>query len=473
MSPGALALQPRWAREGNLPAAVDRVRRTRPRPTRDREGAASCQTRTHYRAPAGPAAPAAYDETQVTRGSGAAGILVRTMRLAPRLRVAAALHRLRAGVARLARAVSRLLPPRGRDAATRPLTDYKAPNYWLDYRFGFVRRGLPGEVLRRVVKGPPRYRQVEATAVGLSRAAALSVVPMALQAARRAPRRLPRVVATALLVLSPLTCSLLLHDIGRYDAVGVLVLALLAGARSAWLRLPLPVGAVLLAAAVCLAAATEEFLLAVVAPAAMAAVTLLAAGRELCFERRLLLLGVVLGPGAVVAGASLLVPAPRAALLAARDEATRAGVGLADAMGDSLAALDRGLVENLAFFRLFEPTAVTLSLALWAGLYVITTAVLRRLLGAGRPYRSLVAVHALVGAALCTVATDFRRWWGLALLGLVATVVLLEPAGLEEPVTLTAVAGAAVLALAGLGLREAKVYPSGRLRLDRSLPATL
>jgi apolipoprotein N-acyltransferase len=81
-------------------------------------------------------------------------------------------------------------------------------------------------------------------------------------------------------------------------------------------------------------------------------------------------------------------------------------------------------------------------------------------------------VHAVVGGALCTVATDFRRWWGLALLGLVATVGLLDPTGPEEPVTVAALAAAAVLALAGLGLRDVNVYPWGELRMERSVAAT-
>src|SRR5215212_7267644 len=71
---------------------------------------------------------------------------------------------------------------------------------------------------------------------------------------------LPRTVARGLIVLSPLTCSLLQHDVGRYDAVGVLVLAGLAGVGSALRRLPVPVpvGTVLLAAAVGVATASEE-----------------------------------------------------------------------------------------------------------------------------------------------------------------------------------------------------------------------
>jgi hypothetical protein len=389
----------------------------------------------------------------------------------PLRRAAAVLRRTRAGVARFARAAAGLLPRRRTGPAGRTLTDYKAPNYWLGYRSGFVRRGLPGEVLRRLVGGTPTFAQAQAAATGLSRAAALSIVPVVLQVVRRAPGWRARTVAAALLLLSPLTGPLLLDDVGRYDAVGVLVLALTAASRSVWLRLPAPVGVLLLATAVAAAVASEEFLLAVVAPAAVAATALLDR-RSQASARRLLLTGLALGPGALVAGASLLQAAPRAALLAAREEAARAGVGV-DPMGDALTALDRSLVENLAYFRLFEPMAIARSLALWAGLYALTTRALERLVGAGRPYRLLVGVHAAVGAVLCVVAADFRRWWGLALMGLLAALALQEPTWSDHQVTAATLTGAAALALAGLTLRSRRVFPGGPLRLDRSPPKTL
>ncbi len=388
---------------------------------------------------------------------------------------AACSGRVRATVAGLVRVAARLLPPAGRGGLTRPVTDYKAPNYWLDYRSGFVRRGLPGEVLRRVAAGPPTYRQVERTALGLSRASALAVVPMAVEAGLRAPGKLHRMVATGLLLSSPLTCTLLLHDVGRYDAIGVLVLALLSTARLAWLGLPLPVSAVLLAGAVSVAVASEEFLLAVVAPTVIAAVGLLGREHRLSRSGRMWLLGGVLGPGTFLAGASLLTPAPRDALVAARKEAAEAGVAAPGPMGDALSALDRGYVENLAFFRLFRPSAVGLSCGLWAGFYFATTRLVGKVLGTGGSgqYRLVVTAHALIAAALSTAGTDFRRWWGLALMGLLSTLVLLQPSAHPQPVTATTLAAAVALALAGLGPRDMRVHPWGPVLVERALPVTV
>ena len=388
-------------------------------------------------------------------------------------RMAARLSGVGAAARRLARTVLRLLPPAGRGALTPPVTHYKAPGFWLDYRSGFVRRGLPGDALRRLLGGSPTFDQIQRTGLGLSRAAALSIVPMAVEAAQRAPGRLPRVLAAALLLFSPLTCTLLLHDVGRYDAVGVLVLALLSAGRSAWLGLPLPVSAVLLGTAVSVAVASEEFLLAVLAPTALVAVDLLGRRHSLGLPGRRLLVGGILGPGAVLAGASLVKPAPRDALTAARTEAAHAGVQPPGAMGDVLSALERGYVHNLAFFRLFRPTAVALSGALWAGFYFLTARTVGALLG-GVPirFRLAVAAHALVAGALSTAGADFRRWWGLALVGLLATLPLLEQSGSSEAVAGTAFAGAGVLAVAGVALRDLQVHPWGPVLVHRGPPVT-
>lgn len=416
--------------------------------------------------------PASSDRLRPARRAAEAPVVRRVARLAARLGPVVADVARTVGTG-LARTAVTLIPPAGRGALPRVVTDYKAPNYWLDYGFGFVRRGLPGEVLRRICGGPPTYRQMETAAVGLTRAAALSVVPMAVTAGRRATGTLPRAVATALLVLSPLTASLLLHDLGRYDGVGVVVLAMLALGRGIWPRLPLPATALLLAGAVSVAAASEEFLVAVLAPSVLRVVALVARQRMLSPGRTALLRAGVLGPGALVAAASLLVAAPREALAVARGQATRAGVAPAGPMGDTLTALDRGFTENLAFFQLFGPTAFVAALLLWSGLYAATTGVLGRLLGEGGPYRRVVSAHAVVGAALSVAGVDFRRWWGLGLLGVTSSVVLLDPPAPGEPVTPLALAGAAALALAGLPARDLNVHPLGRLRVERALPATI
>ena len=428
-----------------------------------------------------PAPPCAPGKWTWLRGRGTghrvgAGERLAVCRLAARSGRCLAVGCMRAGgtVLRLAEPVVRLLPPAGRGGLTRPLSEYKAPNYWLGYRSGFVRRGLPGEVLRRLVAGTPSYRQVEWTAVALSRAAAVSVASVAVDVGLRASGTLPRAVATGLLLFSPLTCSLLLHDLGRYDAIGVLVLAFLSTARSAWLRLPLPVSAVVMAGAVSVAVASEEFLLVVLAPTVAAAVRLLSRHHDLSWNGGLGLLASVLAPGAGVAAASLVTPVPADALTSARAQAMAAGVRPAGVIGDALAALNRGFVENLGYFRLFGRTPIALSCALWAGFYCSTAQLLRRVLGsgAGGRYSSLLTAHALVGAALSAAGVDFRRWWGLALTGLMSAVALTDASQAGEPVGAAALAGAAALTVAGVLPRDLKVYPWGRLRVERALPLT-
>lgn len=341
-------------------------------------------------------------------------------------------------------------PGPGRSAG--PVTEYNAPHYWLDYRGGFVRRGLPGALLRARYRRPPTYDEVARAGLLLSRGAAGALVPVVLRAARgRGPAS---AVAAGVLLLSPLTLSLLSYDRGRYDGAGVLALGVVAASR----QLPPPVAAVVAAGAVTAATASEEFLLGVLAPPVVV----------LTGRRRAPL---VLAPAALVAAASLLVPVPAGAVAGARQEARDAGVAPAGAMGDALGALERGLVENLVFFRLFEPAAVAGSLVLWAGLYGVTAALLGRLLQPPAGHAALVAAYGGVGAALSVLGTDFRRWWGLALSGLVTTLAL-EPrptGGSRRPGRAEAVVAAALVA-GGLTARHLPVYPWGPVR-EADLPA--
>jgi len=105
---------------------------------------------------------------------------------------------------------------------------------------------------------------------------------------------------------------------------------------------------------------------------------------------------------------------------------------------------------------------------------VAGSAVLADLLGSAGDgsYPVQAGLHAAIGAALCAVGADFRRWWGLAFLGLTATVAAREAEESETSAAPGAVARGAALAMAGLLFRNMRVYPGGQLRIDRVLPIT-
>ncbi len=338
-----------------------------------------------------------------------------------------------------------------------PVLHWKLAQYWLDYEFGFVRRALPGELLSRVTGGPPgSVALVQAVGTGLTVAAALAVVPLALRFAGRARGTATRLLVVATLLVSPLTVALLLHDLGRYDGVGVLVLAALVVA-SGWRRLPTWAGTGLVAVLLAGATATEEFLVALLAPAALARTALLAGTAER--SRAWIHPAVAVGPAVAVAAASLLVPPPGQALAVARQRAEAAGVGPLRGWGDALSAVDRGLTENVGFFDLFGAAEVIGTLMLWATVWASTVALLTRLLGTTRDrwWWALVVWFAAVALALSAVGVDFRRWFGLALLGLVAAATLVRPEPAREPQALPPGPGAlsAFILLAVLGVRTA------------------
>jgi hypothetical protein len=355
------------------------------------------------------------------------------------------------------------------------VTAYKAPQYWLDYSSGFVRRGFPGHVLRRVTGGAPTLAQVNVTGSALSVAAALSLVPLACATASHSAHELEALLLLAVLLTSPLSVSLLLHDRGRFDTVGVLSLSALACGSSGWLRLPTGISATAASALVAIGCASEEFLLGLLAPVALARGALLAEHRS-CAPGAALLLNVgILAPGAAVTLASALLPPSPAAVEAARREARRQGVLPDPHLGDALDAVARNVVENLAFFRLFAPSAVVRGLLLWSGFYFSTAALLGSLLTLNpRAYLGAVAYYSTFAAGLSALGVDFRRWWGLGLLGLMATVAVNPPplntarrrarTRLRGRRALLVSASATALAVAGLLARDVIVYPRTGLR---------
>jgi hypothetical protein len=140
-------------------------------------------------------------------------------------------------------------------------------------------------------------------------------------------------------------------------------------------------------------------------------------------------------------------------------------------MGDCLDALDRNIVENVSFFRLFRPAALAASIALWASLYAATVRTLGQLVGISTnpTYVLIVAIHAVMAGALSALAVDFRRWWGLALMGVIATLSLSDLQPSDPPPTRKTLGRAVLLAVGGLGLRNLNVYPVGGVVPERTL----
>lgn len=353
----------------------------------------------------------------VTGGSPCGGTIVRAWTQSRPL-TALGLAVLGTGGACIGQDVLRL----SRVAPDRRINAYKAPQYWLDYRDGFVRRALPGAVLSALVGGVTTRRQVTMIGVGLSLTATAAVVPLAVQAARLAPDDVSSLLVGGTVVSSPLSVSLLLHDIGRFDAVGVLALAALASPASRWERMPCAAGAPVLAGVLAVTAATQEFMVAPLAPLVLMRAGALAVRCGLDPARTALLLTSVLAPGAGITIASAVMTPPAAAAQSARRRARAQGVGSPDEMGDALSAVERDIITNRGFFHHFAPSAIVRGLLMWVGVFVLTAVVLSQLLGlvSSRRYWWQVAYQATVGAVLSMLGADFRRWWGLSLLSLVA-----------------------------------------------------
>lgn len=345
-------------------------------------------------------------------------------------------------------------------ASGRPLTPYMAPQYWLDYDGGFLRRALPGEALRLLTGGDaPSYPVVKLVGVGLSVAAVLAVVLLALLLARHAPDRWTALTVVAAVLVGPLGLPLLARDLGRYDAIGVVVLVTLTAVP--WSRLPPLLAALAVGALAAVAVASEEFLVILVVPVALVSVwpVLRGAPRPHGWAAAVAL------PSLVVAGLSAVLPAPPAVLRSAVAAARAAGVpppvplvpGHAD--HDAVSRLGYGFVENVrTYYSILTPAGVAGTTLVWAAVYLVLIGLVWHLLGRSLRERAFVLLAAgggLAALALSVAGIDFRRWWTLAAVTVLCLVLLLTSLLPSTPDRLDAVPPGrrvVVLALVALGV---------------------
>jgi hypothetical protein len=345
-----------------------------------------------------------------------------------------------------------------------PLTPYVFPQYWLDYGDGFVRRALPGEALRRLLGHPPDRGEVVLAATVLALAAVAGVLALAVALARRAGSRSAGLAVAGAVVVSPLTLSLPVRDLGRPDSVGLAVLALLACLP--WQRLPVPLATGSVAVLCAIATATQEFLLLVVAPVAVLALARCVTGRR----ARVAAAVVALAPAVVVAVASAVVAAPLSAVDRASAEAAAAGVpppGTLVPDHTSVLRLHYGFLDNLtAYYSLLDPATVVATTVMWGGVAVLTLGLVWQLVGGALRDRRFVAVlgsAVLVAGLLSCAGIDHRRWWALATVGgLAALVLLTPPSGAGEGPgrrrALLLVPAAALLVAAGWAMQLLPVF---------------
>jgi hypothetical protein len=301
--------------------------------------------------------------------------------------------------------------------------EWQASQLFISYEYGFVRRGLPGEILALLTDRNPGNGAVASAAVLLASAALLAWSYLGFLLLRRIDAGWPRLLAAATLVASPFTVSLAIIDIGRYDAVGLVALAVLVGVSEQ--ARPSVVGAVG-AACVTVATATAEILFAIVGPVAVLAWW--HASRSNRTRRGALAPVLIVGPGAVIALASLALRPTEAVMNQFLADALQARPDIAQGpYANAVSALAQGADRVGA--GIFETAAVTLlfETALFASCYGAAAWLLWRIAGqpAQRLFEVVVVGFACVALILTVLGIDYRRWWALAFAGVVAVIALL------------------------------------------------
>jgi hypothetical protein len=263
------------------------------------------------------------------------------------------------------------------------ITGWAIPQYWVDYREGFVRRGLPGQVLSWLLGSPPTLSQVISAGLVLSAFALLAVVVLAFQVSALSDQPTRSAMIFVILLASPLTFSLIMQDRGRYDALGIVALPALIYLRTVDARRPW-LSAIVGGLIIAIAVASEEFLLAFLAPVALVGSIPWRGWRRPA--RSIGLLVIWLAPGTAIAAASLLLRPPEHLIESSLSRANAAGSNIpipnsVSVLGDSL-NVERAVVAGI-------PTRDVLVFnVVLAGCYLVTVFALWALMG-GHSARSL------------------------------------------------------------------------------------
>jgi hypothetical protein len=301
--------------------------------------------------------------------------------------------------------------------------DYRAIWYFVDYREGFVRRGLFGQILDTfgVSAHSPAIFQI---AVAMTAAACLLLVLLAVCAARLAASPVARLATFTIVITSPLYVFSSARELGRLDNVGIICgaicLAVLVPRRVS-LVVGVPVAAILIGAAT----ATEELAFAYLAPAVLAALWSRTDGRQTHRSRmgRALGLGALtLGPGLVIFVLSYLNPMPprlaEYVLLLTGPPLYGGG------FGSPAWSLTQSTEEGIRFVQsMGDHGTMTI---VFAVAFAVTASCLYLLIRPPRTYWIAVAYLGAVSLALGVIAVDLMRWWSLSWVALVAVCVALR-----------------------------------------------
>jgi hypothetical protein len=298
---------------------------------------------------------------------------------------------------------------------------WQASQYWISYSDGFVRRGLPGQIVASVAGGPPSSATVTTVAVLLTALAGGAFVALAVNVYNIAETRWAAVTGATVVAVSPFTFSLLVQDAGRYDAVIFAAAALIS---LAGIRLKSkPTVIIVVSAAVLFAAATEEICVIFLAPLAAA-----------CLWRarvRPTTIAFALVPALVVAAASLLIPPSQDGLVRALRHAHSARNDIPlDGQLTAIGALRQtpgSIMAQMTGASLVAPVLLT---AVFVTFYLCITRLVWTCLDRpqARIFRYFVALYAMGAVGSSLIGIDYRRWWAMAFAVTIWTaVVLCEP----------------------------------------------
>jgi hypothetical protein len=257
----------------------------------------------------------------------------------------------------------------------------------------------------------------------ISLAGVAAVIFIALRIGSLARRPGARLVATTLVVITPLGLTTIIRDPGRADYIGMAAMA--AMVLVAATRRPSLAAAVCVAGfATAIAVASQEFLIAFLAPVVGAAIYVTVRRQDPAgtgFGKRCAKLSSLALLPAVVLVAASAATKPSAAYLHNLDRRSHSQTefGAVWELGQSLRSVIEWVLQTRGLGAIFATTTI------WLLIYLATVTAIRIVVGRLGIWYWLSATYFALTAAISMVALDVRRWWTLGLVGHLAVTAIL------------------------------------------------
>jgi len=299
---------------------------------------------------------------------------------------------------------------------------WPGPQFLFNYDEGFIRRGLPGQVLQ-LLGFDQSLAAIRILALLITLLGIASLIYIATLLSRRTSDPLTKLGIFVLVAASPFTISMMARDVGRFDAFGAVALAAaLLSVRNLTKRplLAISVSSLFLVTAV----AASEFLIALLPVVLLIDFPLIANQSHGTPIHKLInwaRVAILTLPSVLVAVASFVSQPNESWLLSVQSQAGLSNTGL-----NPVSALTQTFSQAIELVDSHKFDAVVTTVLYFSITALCLWAITRLLEISSRTWLSWLGYACALALTLSFIGIDYRRWWTFAFIVISAVAVVVK-----------------------------------------------